>query len=78
MANRSLLKRVERLEAAAGSGLIVYEAGDNISEEQRTLFLQEAVGDIPRGTLVVCIRRLASPDMLPRLIQGPTQTSKRA
>ena len=76
MANRSLLRRIERLEAVTGSGLIVYEAGDDISEEQRERFLKEAVGDIRPGTLVICIRRLASPDMPPRLIQGPTQTPR--
>ena len=76
MANRSLLGRIERLEAAAGSGVIVYEAGDNISEEQQDLFLKEAVGEIRPGTLVVCLRRFGSPAMAPRLIRGPTQTSR--
>jgi hypothetical protein len=70
VANSAILKRIGRLEAAVGPGMIVYEVSDDTPQEERERFLKEAVGEIPPGTLVVAILRFFSPGFPPRLIRG--------
>lgn len=73
MTKLSLLKRLDELETALAPAIIVYEAGGDISEEERQRFLDEAVGEISPKTLVVCMTR--EPGRPPRLIQvGPARS----
>ena len=61
--------RLDRLEAAdnAQAPIIVYEAGDEVTEEEAAAFLREAVGALSAGQLVIRLRRFTSP-CPPRLI----------
>jgi hypothetical protein len=68
MARSALLKRLDRLEQTAEGECIVYEAGDDIPEEERERFLKEEVGEISPNSLVVWVRRFGVPDLPPRLL----------
>lgn len=68
MAMIALLKRLDRLEQTAEGEHIVYEAGDDVPEEEQERFLREEVGEIGPNSLVVCVRRFGVPDLPPRLL----------
>ena len=61
--------RLARLETAenARAPIIVYEAGDEVTEEEADRFLSEAVGELSDGQLVIRSRRFTGP-CPPRLI----------
>ena len=51
--------RLDRLEATdnARAPIIVFEAGDEVTEEEADRFLREAVGELSAGQLVIRLRR---------------------
>ena len=51
--------RLARLETAenARAPVIIYEAGDEVTEEEADAFLREAVGELSAGQLVIRLRR---------------------
>lgn len=68
MARSPLLKRLDRLEQTAIGEYIVYEAGDEIPEEEHERFRREVIGETAPNSSVVRIRRFFPPDLPPRLI----------
>jgi hypothetical protein len=68
MARSALLKRLDRLEQTAVGECIVYEAGEDIPEEEHERFRREVIGETALNSTVVCLRRFSTPDLPPRLV----------
>jgi hypothetical protein len=68
MARSPLHRRLDRLEQTAIGEHIVYEAGDDIPEEDHERFRRVVIGETAPNSTVVRIQRFFPPDLPPRLL----------